>query len=169
MTRTKIIAIVLVILGLVGFFFLPTVEANSSGQVKFLGRQFTSEDPNCGIGGCRYCVGESSLGGYFLHMEYPINSIQCSINIQLVVATLGSGVVAVAGTTQACSGANLNMNFNNLGGATYITEMSLSTYNGTLPPYYANSIVTNSTSLFYSLEIRAIHFRLPQALLAVTH
>src|SRR5487761_722140 len=68
--RTKIIISALVLIGFVAFFILPTVEITNSGQVTFLGIPFASEPTTCGnVLGC-YCVGETSLSGWFLHIGY---------------------------------------------------------------------------------------------------
>jgi flagellin-like protein len=47
-------------------------------------------------------------------------------NVQLTAANLSSGPNVVASTTTPCAGANFAMTFNNPGGSTYISGLSLS-------------------------------------------
>jgi hypothetical protein len=70
-TRTKSIIGVIVVVGLLVFFFeLPLIEVTRSGQVTFLGKQFASEPTKCdNLLGC-YCIGNESISNYFFRVGY---------------------------------------------------------------------------------------------------
>jgi flagellin-like protein len=67
-------------------------------------------------------------------------------NVQLTAANLSSGPDATTSTTAACSGANFAMTFNNPGGATYISALSLSSGGNNVPLTYLYSATATSCS-----------------------
>ena len=73
-------------------------------------------------------------------------------NVQLTAANLSSGVVAAANTGGVCTGANFAMTFNNPGGQTYISGLTMSAGGQNQPlTYFSSNVVANQcTSLLLS-------------------